>query len=154
MSDNKIQLKIATPERLVLEELVDQVSLPTKNGEVTILPNHIPLIAELEFGELLAKKGDEDMPFAIWGGLVEVNDNTVVVLSDIAEFAEEISLEKVEQAKQKAEDLMQKKGQFSEQEFADLLYSYQKHTALLKVGKKFQTKKYRKLANIKNNFKN
>ena len=55
---NKIQLKIATPERLILEEEVDQVSLPTQAGEITVLVNHIPLVTQLGFGELLAKKGE------------------------------------------------------------------------------------------------
>lgn len=145
----KIQLKIATPERLILEEEVDQVSLPTKKGEITVLPNHIPLVAELEFGELLAKKGEGDMPFAIWGGLVEVKNNQVIVLADIAEFATDIVYEKVQEAKQKAEDLMQKKGEFSEEEYADLMYGYERQIAMLRVAEKYRSKKYRRLFNVR-----
>ena len=148
--NTKIQLKIATPEKLVLQAEVDQVSLPTKKGEITILPNHIPLIAELEFGELLAKQGEEDIPFAIWGGVVEIRDNQVIVLADVAEYAEDIMLEKVEEAKKQAQDLMQKKGEFSQEDFADLLFGYEKHLAMAQVAQKFQSKKYRRLKNIKN----
>lgn len=150
MSKTAIQLKIATPERLILEEEVDQVSLPTKMGEITILPSHIPLIVELEYGELLAKKNGEDIPFAIWGGLVEVNDNRVVVLSDVAEFVEEIEIKKVEEAKKKAEELMQKKGEFTEEEYTDLIYGYERELARLKVAENYKIKKYRKLDSIKN----
>jgi F-type H+-transporting ATPase subunit epsilon len=151
MADGKIQLKIATPERLILEETVDQVSLPTKMGEITILPNHIPLVAELEFGELLAKKADADLPFAIWGGLVEINNNQVVVLCDIAEFASDIILDKVEEAKHKAEELMQKKGEFTLDEYEELLYGYERQLARLIVARKYKQKKYRELQNIKEN---
>ena len=146
---NTIQLKIATPERLILEETVTQVSLPTKMGEITILPNHIPLIAELEFGELLAVKDDEDIPFAIWGGLVEIKNNQVVVLCDIAEFAGEIIYEKVEEAKNKAEDLMKRKGEFTPEEYADLIYGYERELARFTVARKYKLKKYRRLFDIR-----
>ena len=148
MLETKIQLKIATPERLIIELEVDQVTLPTKMGEITILPNHIPLVTSLEFGELLAQKGSEDIPFALWGGFAEVANNQVVVLADVAEFAPEIELEKVEQAKFKAEELMLKKGEFSEEQYADLLYGYEKQMAQLKVAQKYKTKKYRQIYNI------
>lgn len=144
-----MKLKIATPERLILEEDVDQVTLPTKMGEITILANHIPLIAELEFGELLALKGDQDVPFAIWGGLVEVKNNQVIVLADVAEFASDIILEKVEEAKSKAEDLMAKKGEFTSEEYADLLYGYEKDLARLRVARKYKLKKYRRLNDVR-----
>lgn len=147
---NKIQLKIATPEKLILQEEVDQVTLPTKKGEITILPNHIPLIAELEFGELLAQKGEVDIPFAIWGGVVEIKNNCVVVLADVAEFAKDIVLEKVEEAKHKAEELKQKRGEFTEEEYTDLIYGYERELARLGVAKKFKSKKYRRIDNIKN----
>jgi len=145
--DKKIKLKIATPERLILEEEVDQVSLPTKKGEITILLNHIPLVAELEFGELLAIKNKESIPFAIWGGLVEISNNQVIVLADVAEHADDVlnRFNKIEQAKKEAEDLMQKKGDYSEEEYEELLYSYQSQVARLNVAKKYKTKKYRKI---------
>jgi len=150
MSDNKtIQLKIATPERLILELEVDQVSLPTRLGEITILPNHIPLVTALDFGEMLAKKGTEDIPFAIWGGFAEIADNRVIVLADVAEFAPAIEIDKVEVAKKNAEDLMAKKGEFSPVEYEELIYGYEKQVAQLKVAQKYKAKKYRALYNIK-----
>jgi F-type H+-transporting ATPase subunit epsilon len=144
-----MKLKIATPEKLILEEEVDQVTLPTKLGEITILPNHVPMIAELEFGELLAYKGEEDIPFAIWGGFVEIKNNQIVVLCDVAEFADEIIYEKVEEAKSKAEELMKRKGEFTPVEYADLLYSYERELARLTVARKYKLKKYRRLFDIR-----
>jgi F-type H+-transporting ATPase subunit epsilon len=71
----QFKLKIITPERLVLEDMVDQVSIPTKEGEITILDQHIPLISSLTKGEILAKSFNEDIPFLVVGGFVEVKNN-------------------------------------------------------------------------------
>lgn len=144
-----MKLKIATPEKLILEEEVDQITLPTKMGEITILANHISLIAELEFGELLALKGEEDIPFAIWGGMVEVKNNQVTVLADVAEFASDIVLEKVEEAKHTAEKLMTQKGEFTPEEYSNLLYGYEKELARLQVARKYKLKKYRRLIDVR-----
>ena len=54
MNSKQLKLKIITPERLILEEIVDQVSLPTENGEITVLPDHIPLITSLLSGDIVA----------------------------------------------------------------------------------------------------
>ena len=76
MSSKKLKLKIVTPERLVLEEEVDQVTLPTTEGEITILPDHIPIIATLASGDVVAKSNDEYVPMAVSGGFIEVkNEN-------------------------------------------------------------------------------
>ena len=54
MNSKQLKLKIVTPERLILEEMVDQVTLPTTLGEITVLPEHIPLIAGLASGDVVA----------------------------------------------------------------------------------------------------
>jgi len=65
----QLKLKIVTPERLILEELVDQVTLPTTEGEITILPDHVPLITGLTSGDVIAKTKGEDVPMAVAGGI-------------------------------------------------------------------------------------
>lgn len=145
---NKIQLKIATPEKLILEESVDQVSIPTTKGEITVLPNHISLISQLAFGELLAIKGEEDIPFAIWGGVVEISNNNIVILTDIAEYADELEEDKIEQARKEAEDLLAKKGEYTTEEYSDLKFRYEQQLARLKVARKFKRKKYRKIPSL------
>src|SRR3990167_5928879 len=100
----QLKLKIVTPERLILEELVDQVTLPTTEGEITILPDHVPLITGLTSGDVIAKTKGEDVPMAVAGGFVEVhnvslqNDDKVTevaVLADFAEHVQELSEEKI-----------------------------------------------------------
>src|SRR5665648_417690 len=102
--NSKIKFKIVTPEKTVYEDSVDQVTLPTQEGEITVLPNHIPLISVLRAGELVAKKGGEEIAMAVSGGMVEVRKNEITILADTAERAEEIDLARAEEAKQKAEE--------------------------------------------------
>ena len=95
----QIKLKIVTPEKLVLEEMVDQVTLPTTEGEITILPDHIPLIAGLKAGDVVAVSNGEHIPMAVVGGFVEIKNNEqgqteVAVLADFAETIAELTEEK------------------------------------------------------------
>jgi len=88
----KLKLKIVTPERLILEEDVDQVTFPTTEGELTILPDHIPLIAGLSSGDVVALTNGEHTPFAVAGGFVEVKSNKVILLAESAERSDEIDV--------------------------------------------------------------
>src|ERR1035437_2070899 len=92
----QLKVKIVTPERLVLEEMVDQVTLPTTMGEITVLPEHIPLITELASGDVVAFVNGEHVPMAVVGGFVEIKQNEkketeVAVLADFAEHMSELS---------------------------------------------------------------
>src|SRR3989339_1170338 len=111
----KLKLKIVTPERLILEEMVDQVSLPTTLGEITVLPDHIPLITELTSGDVVAYVNGEHIPFAVVGGFIEVkkSDDGITEVAVLADFAEHVSLlsdEAIEKAKTRAEELKKQMG--------------------------------------------
>src|SRR3989344_1764523 len=86
----QLKLKIVTPERLILEEMVDQVSLPTVLGEITVLPDHIPLITTLTSGDVVAVTAGEHVPMAVVGGFLEVkkNENGITEVAVLADFAE------------------------------------------------------------------
>ena len=87
----QIKLKIVTPEKILFEDIVSQVSVSTIMGEITILPNHIPLVSQLASGEIVIKteQGREDL-MAVSGGFIEVLPDQVVILADTAERAEDI----------------------------------------------------------------
>lgn len=103
-----IHFRIVTPERVLLETEVDSVSLPTPMGEITVLEHHIPLVSNLEIGELRYRKGNHVEHFAVSGGFIEVqSDNKVVVLADTAEFGHEIDVQRAQEARDKAKLLMQ-----------------------------------------------
>ncbi len=105
----KLKFKIVTPERLVYENEIDQVTLPTMEGEITILPDHAPLIAVLKPGSAEVKIGKEELDLAVSGGLIEVKMNNVTVLADTAERAEEIDIKRAEEAREWAESILKEK---------------------------------------------
>ena len=102
-----IQLEIVTPEKLAYEGEVDSVQLPGSEGELGVLPHHAPLISTLGAGELRLRKGGEDEYFAIVGGFLLVLPDKVVVMAETADMASEIDLERAQEARQKAEQVLE-----------------------------------------------
>lgn len=104
-----LQLEIITPSKVVLKEEVDQITLPTENGEITILPNHVPLITRVVTGEMIIKKNQKSSFFAITGGFLEVSNNNITVLADYAVRAENIEIAKAKEAQERAQNVMKQK---------------------------------------------
>ncbi|MFQ5539463.1 MAG: F0F1 ATP synthase subunit epsilon [Candidatus Binatia bacterium] len=99
----KIQLKLVTPSRVLLDEEVDEVTAPGTLGEFGVLPNHISFLATLEIGEVSYKRGGNSVHLALSGGYAEVLDNVMTVLANAAEFGDEIDVERAHRAHEKAE---------------------------------------------------
>lgn len=127
-----ISLQIISPERALYSDTVDSVTLPTFDGEITILPHHIPLITALKAGVVKLKKGNADMYFSVSTGIVKVDESGIVVLADTAERADELVEEKVEKAREDAQKAMQEKHVDSE-EFVRALAIMERETARLKA---------------------
>lgn len=100
---DKLNLEIITPERRVLSEKVDEIVVPGLEGELGILPQHTPLISQLQTGILSYRQGTEKKLVHVSGGFVEVLPDQVAVLSDVAERPEEIDLERARKARERAE---------------------------------------------------
>jgi F-type H+-transporting ATPase subunit epsilon len=98
-----IKLEIVTPEKRILDTTVDLVTIPTSSGEVGILPNHAPLISSLKSGILSYSIGSTTERMVISGGFVEVGVNKVSVLTDIAENAKDVNVEKAKLEQSEAE---------------------------------------------------
>lgn len=105
----KFRLDIVTPERLVYSQDVDVLTIPTVQGEISILAKHVPLVSIISPGEIKIKRDNEIEYMAISGGFVQVIPNKVIILADTAERAEEIDMERAEQAKLRAQKLMEDK---------------------------------------------
>lgn len=133
----KINLKIATPEKVVYKDFVDQITLPTTTGEITVLPNHIPLISVLKPGEIRILKDNEEIPLAVSGGFIEIQAEKVVILADTAEKALDIDIERAEAARQRAQEVMKEK-KLDAQDYAGMAAQIEKEMARLKVGKKYK----------------
>lgn len=101
-----LQCDIVTQERSVFSEEVDYVSLPGTEGVMGILPDHAPLLTALSFGEVMVRRKGESQYFAIGGGYAEIQANRVIVLANSAEHAEEIDMERAENARASAEQAM------------------------------------------------
>lgn len=102
-----LPLTITTPLDTVYTDTVDQVTATTTSGEITILPQHVPLISNLKTGHIMIKKDGKETYFAVDGGLIEVrHDHSVVILSDRSEHASDLDIQRSEEAIQKAEEYM------------------------------------------------
>jgi len=100
---DKINLEVITPEKLALRETVDEVVLPGLGGELGILPDHTPLISQLQTGVLTYRQGSEKKLMHVSGGFVEILPDRVSVMSDVAERPEEIDYERALRARERAE---------------------------------------------------
>ena len=98
-----LKLEIVTPEAKVYSEDVDMVTLPGVEGEMGILPMHVPLMTQLTAGEISVRKGGQDFFLAVGDGFVEVTGERVSVLTDMAIMAENIDEAKAEEARRRAE---------------------------------------------------
>ncbi len=134
-----IYLKIATPERIVFQEEITEVIIPTYKGMITILPGHIPLIATLVPGEIEIKSRGESFTIAVSGGFLELQNNELTILADTAEKAEEIDLERAEEARKRAEEMKQEaRKNLDEGQYAAVISQVEKQLARIKVAKRHQ----------------
>jgi len=105
-----ITLNIITQEKELLKMDVELVSVPTVTGEITVLPNHIPLFTKLQTGELKYKKDGQYASVVILNGFLDVSpDSVVTVLTDTATLERDITVAQAEEARKKAEEAMKTK---------------------------------------------
>ena len=102
-------LKLITPTATILNEEVDEITLPTVNGEISILPGHVDLLTKIVAGEMVIKKGSKTQGFAVFGGFLEVSKNQVNILADYAVRAEDIEVGKAKEASERAQKAMKEK---------------------------------------------
>src|SRR6476660_9226893 len=99
----QLQLEVVTPERKGLSEPVDTVTVPGLGGELGILPGHTPLISQLQTGVLAYSAGGKSAQLHVSGGFVEVKDDVVSVLAEVAERPEEIDAARARLAREHIE---------------------------------------------------
>jgi F-type H+-transporting ATPase subunit epsilon len=107
MAASSFDIEIATPERLLYREKAIRAQIPAKDGFIGVLPDHAPLLSELGIGALTYATPDNTLySLAISGGYLEINDNVVRILGDIAEKSQEIDVSKAEKDLKQAQDAM------------------------------------------------
>lgn len=101
--DKTFKLKLIAPDGVKYEEEATEVTLPTADGQITVLPNHMPLISLLKPGAISIKNGSKEEELATEGGIVEISNNVVKILADTAEKADSLDELKIVEAKKAAE---------------------------------------------------
>ncbi len=131
-----MKVEIITPEKISYSEDADQVSLPTAEGEITVLPGHTPLVTQLLPGELTLKKGNQYIVMAAGGGFAEIDGKKVSIATDLAQRPEEIDEKFAEEARKRAEQALKERERLSEEEFAITAANLQKALAQLKIKRR------------------
>jgi F-type H+-transporting ATPase subunit epsilon len=132
---DKIRLRVVTPSRLLLDDVVDEVTAPGVLGEFGVLPDHIAFLTLLVPGEMSYKEGTARHSLAVSGGYAEVLDNVMTVLAPAAEFAGEINTDRARQAKETAEKRMAELN-YEDKEFNSAETALQWANARLEVAGK------------------
>ncbi|CAN5564674.1 F0F1 ATP synthase subunit epsilon [soil metagenome] len=99
-----LELQIVTPDRMIVQERVDEVQIPGVEGYFGVLPGHTPLLASLTVGELWYRKGQEKTYLAIALGFAEVLPERVTILARLAERAEDVDTARAEAARKRADE--------------------------------------------------
>lgn len=113
LDHHELMVVVTTPEGKVYNHRSYSVSVETLDGGLTILPNHAPIMVPLKIGALKVKRFLDDSPtdfIAIGGGVMEVRDNVVTILANVAERARDIDIERAEHAKAEAESTLKKEN--------------------------------------------
>lgn len=133
--DKHLELKIVTPDKVLLQEEIESISIPTFEGEITVLPDHLPIIVAMKPGELKIKRSGKEEFFSVTKGVVEVDGKTVLILTDAAERAENVDVKRAEEAKERAKALMSEKRHDAES-YADAAAQLERALSRIKIARK------------------
>jgi F-type H+-transporting ATPase subunit epsilon len=129
-----LRFEVATPDAMVFSEDVDMVTLPGVEGQLGVLPQHVPLMTQMVPGEIVVTKDGRDRFLAVGEGLIEITGEHVAVLTDMAVAAENIDEAKVEEARQRAARRLLEK--ISDEEVASVNASLARALAQLNVKRR------------------
>jgi F-type H+-transporting ATPase subunit epsilon len=135
-----LELKIITPDRIVYDGTgISSVTIPTKEGVITVLPGHVPLIAPIKTGEAHLIKDGTTLGLAVSGGILEVRDgNTIIILAERGELAHDIDLSRAEDAYKRAQDAMRMEQNIADVDYARIQSAMEKELNRINVGKKWR----------------
>ncbi|EKE06568.1 MAG: F0F1 ATP synthase subunit epsilon [uncultured bacterium] len=135
-----IDFKIAKPEGIVYEGEVERITIPTLSGEITVLENHAPLVSVLDTGEMIVHVSNkETVSISISGGILEIRpDSKVYIMADSAEKSEEIDIERAEEAKNRAQEMLEKEKNLADVDFARLQAIIEKEMNRIHIAKKYR----------------
>lgn len=111
-------LKLITPERTIFEGEIEELIVPTINGEIAILPHHMNLVTQITDGEITIRAGGRTQHIAVTQGFLEIQHDTVSLLADFAVRSDEINMKEVVEAQKRAEEMLkEKRDDITERDF-------------------------------------
>ncbi len=125
---------------VVYDGEADSVTLPGINGQLTVLPKHIPMYAKLRAGIITVRLKSETNEFTVTGGFVQVLSGTIRILADSSESVQEIDLDRAEVARKRAEEAMKRAPSKESTEFLKAYLLWQKSTVRVKAAKKAKSR--------------
>ena len=139
-----LKLKVITPDKIITDEVVDSISLPTTSGVITVLSKHIPLVSTIKAGEMTIRKGGAGIGYSVYKGLVNVRPHykgitEVVVLLERGEMIEDLDHTRAEEALKRAEELRSESS--NDEDFVYLEGMVEKEMNRVKIAKKYKRHK-------------
>jgi len=129
-----MNLQIITPEKVIYDGEIDELIVPTVNGEIAILPHHVNLLTQVVPGEMTIKHSGKEQHLAVTGGFLQITNDHISLLADYAVRSEEIDAKKALEAQERAEKKLKEAGEsLSEREFALIQGDLRKAITELKV---------------------
>jgi len=135
-----MHIEIITPDHTIYSGEADAISIPTPDGEITVLPHHIPLISIVVPGTVEVRQGKNESLFAVSRGVIEIDGLTVRLLVDTADRAQELTEEAILRAQEAAQKLMTEKRHDTEG-FAEATAMLERELARLKVVRRHRSRR-------------
>lgn len=136
-----LKIKVVTPDKILLDEVIDSVSIPTTSGVITVLSKHIPLVSTIKAGEMVVRKAGAGIGYAVWNGLVNVRPHRkglteVVVLLERSEHVDDLDHARAEEALARARAMAEEKD--DDVDFAVFEGLIEKELNRVKVARKYR----------------
>lgn len=136
-----LKLKVVTPDKVITDEVVDSISLPTTSGVITVLNKHVPLVSTIKAGEMIIRKGGSGVGYSVYKGLVNVRPHIkgiteVVVLLERGEMVDELDAERAEEALKRAQSMLEEK--VDDEDFSLFEGLVEKELNRVKIAKKYR----------------
>jgi F-type H+-transporting ATPase subunit epsilon len=136
-----LKLKVITPDKIIIDEVVDSVSLPTTSGMITVLSKHVPLVSIIKAGEMTIKKAGSGIGYSVYKGIVNVRPHgkgitEVAVLLERGEMVDELDAERAEEALKRAEAMRDEK--VDDEDFGLFEGLVEKELNRVKIAKKYR----------------
>jgi len=129
-----LNIEVLSPENVVYRGEADEVIAPTSNGQIAIFPHHVSLLTKISEGELIVKSGKQTQYIAVMDGFLQVRKDFITVLADYAIQSEDIQMHKAEEAKKRAEKLLEER--VGQKDFAIIEADLRRSLLELKVAQK------------------